>query len=321
MSDAAAPNPEASTESSLTKRTVANRRNAEKATGPKTPEGKRKSSLNAEKHGLLSKEICAGHDAETRQEYRKLLADLFKTFAPADTMEEMLVERIAVAQLRLARVLRYELRETQRAIKIGGKRLPEHIQEPAVYDFLFDCIREDPEEAANVICKGLATLRICLEHINEDGNLHEAYFDLLRSVPGNLLTRVLAFTTRPPNDSQADLMVSLILASEVVNKEASAPPDHLGTADYKIIQLVLEEQENLLRWHEICFLVRNNPGLRAQLRRPDLPEKEASERILRYGAAAERQFDKALDQLERRQRRRLGETVPPPVNAHLTLEQ
>ncbi len=56
-----------------------------------------------------------------------------------------------------------------------------------------------------------------------------------------------------------------------------------------------------------------------RLRRPDLPDKKAVELILRYEAAKERQFYKAMDQLERRQRRRLGEAVPPPVNAHLTL--
>jgi hypothetical protein len=47
VSNTATPNPEASTESSLSKRTVANRLNAQKSTGPKTPEGKRKVPLNA----------------------------------------------------------------------------------------------------------------------------------------------------------------------------------------------------------------------------------------------------------------------------------
>jgi hypothetical protein len=56
-------------ESSLSKRTVANRLNAQKSTGPKTPEGKRKSSLNAETHGLLSKIILADCDTEGRQEF------------------------------------------------------------------------------------------------------------------------------------------------------------------------------------------------------------------------------------------------------------
>jgi hypothetical protein len=75
VSDAAAPNSKVSTERSRSKRTVANRRNAQKSTGPKTPEDKRKSSLNAVKHGLHSKIIFADCDTEGRQEYRRLLAN------------------------------------------------------------------------------------------------------------------------------------------------------------------------------------------------------------------------------------------------------
>ena len=36
---------------------LANRRNAKKSTGPKTPEGKRRSGRNAVKHGLLSRDL------------------------------------------------------------------------------------------------------------------------------------------------------------------------------------------------------------------------------------------------------------------------
>ncbi len=39
------------------KRTAANRRNAQKSTGPKTLQGKARSKRNALTHGLLSKEI------------------------------------------------------------------------------------------------------------------------------------------------------------------------------------------------------------------------------------------------------------------------
>jgi hypothetical protein len=38
---------------------------------------------------------------------------------------------------------------------------------------------------------------------------------------------------------------------------------------------------------------------------------------LRYEAALERQFYQALNQLERLQRRRQGETVPAPVSVEL----
>jgi hypothetical protein len=47
------------------KQAEANRRNALKSTGPKTPEGKNAVRLNALKHGLLSQEILLpGEDEE-----------------------------------------------------------------------------------------------------------------------------------------------------------------------------------------------------------------------------------------------------------------
>jgi hypothetical protein len=46
------------------KKAEANRRNALKSTGPKTPEGKAAVSLNALKHGLLSQEILLPREDE-----------------------------------------------------------------------------------------------------------------------------------------------------------------------------------------------------------------------------------------------------------------
>jgi hypothetical protein len=47
------------------KKAHANRRNALKSTGPKTPEGKAAVRLNALRHGLLSKEpLLPGEDEE-----------------------------------------------------------------------------------------------------------------------------------------------------------------------------------------------------------------------------------------------------------------
>jgi hypothetical protein len=45
---------------------------------------------------------------------------------------------------------------------------------------------------------------------------------------------------------------------------------------------------------------------------------EAQDRVLRADAAAERALNRAMDRLERLQRRRLGEVVPPPVSVHLS---
>lgn len=42
------------------------------------------------------------------------------------------------------------------------------------------------------------------------------------------------------------------------------------------------------------------------------------DRILRYEASLERAFDRALAQLERLQRMRLGQPVAPPIKVNLT---
>ena len=54
------------------KKAQANRRNALKSTGPKTPEGKTAVRLNALKHGLLSREtLLPGEDEEVLRELGK----------------------------------------------------------------------------------------------------------------------------------------------------------------------------------------------------------------------------------------------------------
>jgi hypothetical protein len=49
-----------------------------------------------------------------------------------------------------------------------------------------------------------------------------------------------------------------------------------------------------------------------------IPDREGLDRILRYEAAVERSLDRADNRLERLQRRRKGEPVPPPVSVRLT---
>lgn len=75
----------------------ANRRNAAKSTGPRTAEGKHRSSRNALKHGLLAREVVIldGDGAETEADFDALLADLSDELRPRGVIEETLVERIA----------------------------------------------------------------------------------------------------------------------------------------------------------------------------------------------------------------------------------
>ena len=45
-----------------------------------------------------------------------------------------------------------------------------------------------------------------------------------------------------------------------------------------------------------------------------LPPKQSVDKLLRYETTIERQLYRAVDQLERLQRVRVGEIVPPPIN-------
>lgn len=91
---------------------AANRRNAGRSTGPRTPRGKRRSSLNALKHGMLAKDLVLpeleGKDAAA--EFRALLHALTDDLAPRGAFERLLVEKIAVCTWRMRRLLRYENR-------------------------------------------------------------------------------------------------------------------------------------------------------------------------------------------------------------------
>ena len=84
----------------------ANRRNAQRSTGPKTPEGKARSARNALKHGLRSTLTVV--PGESREEFEILYDALRDDYQPTDTVEEILVRQIATAEWRLQRIARLE---------------------------------------------------------------------------------------------------------------------------------------------------------------------------------------------------------------------
>ncbi|HWR84318.1 MAG TPA: hypothetical protein VN285_13555, partial [Candidatus Deferrimicrobium sp.] len=82
-------------------------------TGPKTPEGKARVKWNALKHGLLAGSVVipSRHGSESRHQFKHLLTQLHDELNPVGMLEEMLVEKIAVAYWRLRRALRAETRQ------------------------------------------------------------------------------------------------------------------------------------------------------------------------------------------------------------------
>jgi hypothetical protein len=76
-------------------------RNAQKSTGPKTDEGKRRSRMNALKHGLTAKTVLLAE--EDPGEFRQLMLGWFEAKRPQDKCEASLVERGVYALWQLER--------------------------------------------------------------------------------------------------------------------------------------------------------------------------------------------------------------------------
>jgi hypothetical protein len=80
----------------------ANRRNAQKSTGPKTPEGKAAVSMNALRHGLRARTVVL--PGENREEFNHLCDDLEVEWTPQSRTEQFYLEQMAVSQWKLIRM-------------------------------------------------------------------------------------------------------------------------------------------------------------------------------------------------------------------------
>ena len=85
---------------------AANRKNAQKSTGPKTPEGKDAVRLNGLKHGLTSEILVL--PGESVSDFEHLLDSLQAEHQPATPTEVILVRQMAMASWRLNRLLHME---------------------------------------------------------------------------------------------------------------------------------------------------------------------------------------------------------------------
>jgi hypothetical protein len=139
---------------------AANRRNAERSTGPKTERGKAMSAQNALRHGLGARKVISFDEKEP--DFIAFHAEQREAFQPADAIEEHLVERIAMCAWRLRRLYRVEAEMFDTWQNVTPRRL-EDLEIGAVFEYR-------PESMA----------RISRYEIAIDRALHRAYVMLER---------------------------------------------------------------------------------------------------------------------------------------------
>ena len=88
------------------KKLAANRANAKLSRGPKTPEGKARSTQNAVRHGLLAS--ISKLSVESRQGYSDYVQGYCDQFRPKNQLELGMVEEMAIASWHLRRAFAIE---------------------------------------------------------------------------------------------------------------------------------------------------------------------------------------------------------------------
>jgi hypothetical protein len=84
------------------KRIAANRANSLKSTGPTSIEGKRNTSRNATRHGILANHVLI--QGESRERFAALINSFEAEFQPETPSERLCVEKMATSQWRLMRL-------------------------------------------------------------------------------------------------------------------------------------------------------------------------------------------------------------------------
>jgi hypothetical protein len=291
------------------KQLEANRQNAEKG-GVKTPEGKAIARYNALKHGLLAKEIvvAVGEGAEDPAEFAALSQELKGQFQPQGTLEEMLVEKIAVAFWRLRRSYRYEAGLIRRELDTAtdgfyGKTKWDGEKEHRPEEQIDAQIKEEQEGIVYWQQDETDLMRMRKEGAPLDETYEwEENWDWLQEKVNDLL----------PEDLDHEDGLGPKELRECLNSHANWSDEDIWKAliddcgeriaqHRQRIEALEKEREKNRQKIEVLKMLGN------------IPSRDELDRLLRYEGAIERQFYKALSQLERLQRLRAGDSVPAPV--------
>jgi len=280
------------------RRIQANRRNALRSTGPKTPRGKSIVSRNALKHGLLAREvvITAGDGEENLEEFHGLVDRLVEYYETFSVHEEMLVQKIATCWWRLARATRAENGEIRRRL------------DSAIVTCVLrasDRFGRDRHENRTIVEHLTGVLWNARCEIASDGQVSERIKNLLVEAYG-VFDNVVTACTLVANEKTAGKESS---PQEAGDRVSCFNSDFaLGSIDRRLEELELLRQQ---------ALEREKLKPEAAARSLSLPSEDATDKLLRYEAHLDRQLYRAMDQLERLQRQRKGEKMPPPLNINL----
>ena len=288
-----------------------------KYTGPRTQEGKNNSKHNALRHGIFSEVTVL--PGESSHEYDSLLKGLWEALKPEGRLEMLLVEKLAMIAWRHRRLLQAEGAEIRQGsefmewdqrtrysheAEMVKRRIPREFKSYVERPCLIPEI-QNPE----ILEYCLKLLRDLQNGIKSRGFSKDSDFSILAiiygpnlSLHGTLLSRYsvwLNTSTVPEEERQRN---GYATPEECKNRV-------LSEIDVEIRRLRDYRQEQIEKESERTKL---------EILRRKVPESVKLDRLIRYETSLERAFDRTLTQLERAQRMRKGQPLPPQVDVKIS---
>jgi hypothetical protein len=259
---------------------------------------------NALKHGILSRSVVVrnGDSEETQKSFDFLHASLRDDLKPEGALEEILVEKIAVSYWRLRRVMRSETGEIEESLGNNISRL-----QPSLLGLLSE---EKRRQQLREHSDGIKALIHYLDelslHVRSNRCMSTGEFEILERMFGPELPLII--------EAKAALRELGLIRSDQPDTNASPLGDPSSAKELKreVLRLISEYREFLEEEYEKKRTAElQKAEVRARIK--SAPSSEAIDRLHRYQVSLEKEFYRAIQQLERQQRMRKGEFVSPPA--------
>ena len=281
--------------------------------GPRTLRGIERSKHNALKHGVFSSVLLI--EGESKDAFDCLLNGLRDHFQPEGVLEDVLVEKLTTLLWCQRRVLVSEGAEIQKPSE-SPESSEEEGNSQTIRVIFGGCDQENADLLDEIndptaVQKGVRLLEQLRDSVKADGRCPSKLEDILKKLMkdsgakvsdlGWPETIVPWFSKREPAEGESENKGPLI-------------PENMRELSVSLIEKKLAQFSALQRQHGVMERNRKeNKRLRQQV-----PENPSAERLLRYEASLERSFDRTLSRLERIQRMRKGQVVPPPLKVDVS---
>lgn len=203
------------------KQIEANRRNAQRSTGPKSEDGKLRSRTNALKHGMAALHVPLSHEDATLHE--AMLRSLIEKHQPAGLLEEQLVAAIAHAWIRMQRAARFEAATIDGQVRSIKRRTAQPKDPAETDDHWATAALADPEAAQAWHILGRYESRAQSAWYRAVEALRRAQNDRLSRPERECREHIAQSRLQRMREAQAEIAAQAPSASHPVSKPAQTP--------------------------------------------------------------------------------------------------